>query len=404
MKNSRTSSEAAAGQSVLLRRAGFPAAWMNASPAPSDKTTSLARSHTVSSWSPSRLPMGSPVSRPSASQRVVSESLTASTATAAASKSRGVQMVSEMRARVRNLEQKLHTRVPRLRLASSSSRHAANAAASSVSSMLGMSTSTPENPRASMKRRSADLENERKRTPTNPDAEKTSDTSGWVLIMEDSMTPTPTRGKDRRRLSSPSSSPFGASMHRSSNSGPMHLGQSALRRPQSRQSGETDGRASTSTVSTTSSIPTPTSRPATPTFLPVPSGGMYASGLPMKRSTGPGPVPKRSSLGSATSSPTSFLQPPDRFRERPTSVGSLAASTNKSLPPPPPLSPNVTLRAPRPPSALGQSRIGRPTSLGGGRKSAGTEGDDGRSRHDMQSGKEGRSRAGSSSSANSRVV
>jgi len=266
-------------------------------------------------------------------------------------------MVSEMRARVKNLEQRLHTRVPRLRLTSITARNALNGASSS--------THTPENPRSSLQRRSADLEAERKKTPA---AQKSGDSSGWVLIMEDSMSPTPTKEQDgRRRQSSPTSSPIYNAMTTrkalSAGNSQIDLGRSNIGRPSSRLSGPADGRDSISTISTTSSIQTPNSRPSTPTFLPVPTSGLYASGIPpMKRSTGPTQV-KRTSLGSNPDSP-SYLQAPISYRERPSSVQSaFAASTNKSLPQPPSRT--------RPPSALGQSRIGRPTSLGSGRKSAG---------------------------------
>lgn len=363
-----SSSGESSGQSALLRRAGFPAAWMNGSSSPGEKSTGMTRSHTVSSYSPSRLPITSP--RSNATPRFTGNTLTISTnsANGIAAKSRGVQMVSEMRARVRNLEQKLHTRVPRIRMGSISGKKAestANAAANSISTAATTSESSWKN---TLKRKSADLEAEKKKTPLNPAKEPKADTSGWVLIMEDSMNVTPTREKERRRLSSPSSSPFSLSTMTKSASTQLtdlNLGKSGIRRPQSRLSG--DGRDSTSTVSTTSSIPTPTSRPATPTFLPVPTPGLYGSGLPtMKRSTGPTAV-KRSSLGanSVNNSPTSLHPLTHHHRERPLSA--LAASTNKMLPPPPS---NITVRAPRPPSALGQSRIGRPS---GGRKSIGDE-------------------------------
>lgn len=297
-------------------------------------------------------------------------------------------MVSEMRARVKNLEQRLHTRVPRLRLGSVSGRNAGAAASSSVTKAMSTSTFTPESRRIGMKRKSADLEGEKKRIP--PDSaeknNKAADTSGWVLIMEDSMSPTPTKEKERRRLSSPTSSPFISQGIKRTGTGSSEssMSKSGIRRPQSRLSGPSDGRDSISTVSTQSSIPTPTSRPSTPTFLPLPTSGMYASGISNgKRSVGPGV--KRSSLGyNNATSPTS-LHPP--MPNTPYSI-----SSNKSLPPTPPM-PNVTLRAPRPPSALAQSRIGRPASLTTGRKSAGGEGD-------AQSNlKDGRLRAGSTSAA-----
>lgn len=362
--SSSSSVDRTAAQSILLKRAAVPAAWLNNSLSPSERSTPVHRSNTVSTWSPSRLPT-STTPRLGSVARQASEAMTASTSSIlstsnTASRSRGVQMVSEMRARVRNLEQKLHTRVPRIRMGSISGKKAESTASSVVN---GLAMTTTENPKTTLKKRSVDLENEKKTTSSKS---KSSDTSGWVLIMEDSMSPTPTkdREKERRRLSSPSASPFSRSAIPKSSSMQLtdaNLGKSGIRRPQSRLSG--DGRDSMSTVSTTSSIPTPTSRPATPTFLPVPTGGPYGSGLSaLKRSTGPGQ--KRSSLGSTISSSASgtFLQPP---KERPLSA---LASTNKNLPVPP----NVNVRT-RAPSALGQSRIVRPNSFSTGRKSVGAE-------------------------------
>ena len=384
----RSLDSATAGQNILLRRAGFPAAWMN--PSSSSLQTRdgspMSRSHTISTFSPSRLPG----TRPSpVMQRNVSQASTSSINTTTTSKSRGVQMVSEMRAKVRNLEQRLHTRVPRLRLTSITAKNTENRA-------LTASVTTPEFART-LQRRSADLEAEKKRTPSGQKPQP-QDSSGWVLIMEDSMSPTPTKEKDgRKRASSPAASPIYNAMtsRRMNSAGSSHvdLGRSNIGRPLSRQSGPADGRDSISTVSTMSSIPTPNSRPTTPTFLPVPT---YGGGLPtMKRSTGPGQV-KRTSLGSNPDSPT-FLQAPNSFRD-PLSKSTFAVSTNKSLPATPT---NVTVRA-RPPSALGQSRIGRPTSFGSGRKSAGGSDTDGANA--LPAGKDSRPRAGSTNVTVRRVV
>ncbi|KAH8120407.1 hypothetical protein DFH11DRAFT_1873584 [Phellopilus nigrolimitatus] len=383
-KNISTSSsmESTAGHSARLKRAGFPPTWNNNPTTPSDRTGTMSRSHSIPTWSPSRLPTSTP--RPVVTPRAPADTLANASTSNIASKSRGVQMVSEMRARVRNLEQRLHTRVPRLRMGSVSGRKAEITAATSVASVRDISTaaSTPENPRAHLKRRSADLESERKRGCPSPT--KAGDTSGWVLIMEDSMSPSPTkdREKERHRFSNPTSSPFSLhTVHKSSSTKTSstsltdaNLGRTGSRRSQSRLSG--DGRDSTSTVSTTSTLPTPTSRPTSPTFLPIPSPGLYNTALPtLKRSTGP--TQKRSSLGaSGLPAPTSFLQPPNSYRDKHAS-----STTNKSLPPPP----NFMTRSSRPPSALGQSRIGRPAA---GRRSVGPD--------DVNTGRgNGRSRSGS---------
>lgn len=401
---SSSSMDSMAGRSSLLKRVGLPPTWAE-SPTHSDRTATamMSRSHTVSTFSPSRLPTGTPRPLLPRAPTEASASTVLSTPNNA-SKNRGVQMVSEMRARVRNLEQRLHTRVPRLRMGSVSGRKAEATAAGSVANMRSAASTefrTPENRRTNLKRRSVDLESERKLGPVSP--AKPGDTSGWVLIMEESMTPSPTkdREKERRRLSSPtSSSPFsltsanvGRTSSMKASSTPLtdaNFGKSGIRRPQSRLSG--DGRDSTSTVSTTSTLPTPTSRPTTPTFLPMPSSGMFSSGLPMmKRQAVPGQ--KRSSLGtnSPSPAPTSSLHPPGTYRDN--HLSSVTTSTNKSLPPPPA---NVTVRSSRPPSALGQSRIGRPAS---GRRSAGADDHQGLVVNDKEPG---RLRSGSTTAAGGR--
>ncbi|TDL28382.1 hypothetical protein BD410DRAFT_834493 [Rickenella mellea] len=379
-----------AGQTALLKRAGFPSFRANNSPSGSPSALPLSRSSTMPSFSPSRGPRTpTQTTRPPLAHRNMTEASLASSSSAmstqpgTASRSKGVQMVSEMRARVRNLEQKLHTRVPRLRMGSITSRAAANSIPTTV---FGFSTNTPENPRGSTRKMSTESENEKKKSAGNSGKQKVNgDTSGWVLIMEDGASPTPK--KEKRRSSSPSGIPFhpAASTNTPTASA---AGPSGMRRPQSRLSVSTDGRGSARSTTTTSSIPSPSSRPATPTFLPVPTSGLYGQGKPgLKRSTGP--QPKRSSLGSSVS--PNFLQPPHALegmsRERPMSFqSSLMASTShdlKALPPTPPNpNPNVTVRPGRGSggathNVLAQSRLSRPTSLGVGRKSLDTVSDDG---------------------------
>lgn len=342
----------------------------------------LARSSTVPSLSstPTRFPR-TPVSRPVASRNTSTASSTSTMGgvPVTASKSKGVQMVSEMRARVRVLEQKIHTRVPRLRMGSVTSRNAANAmpppppppkaGPSSANVSPAPSTSSLrsagyEERTAHLKprRQSIDLEGEQRRTPA-------ADSSGWVLIMEDSPSPVKDKDKERRRTSSPSApSSFrshGFAAHESPSAiprAPSALSQSAmptgLRRPQSRLSVSTEGRSSVSTnatSSTVSSIPTPSSRPSTPTFLPIPTYASVGTGL--KLSTGPGSGAysqlKRSSLGAstvrspATASPGSHLPAPHaNVTVRPTS--------------------KITV-----PNSMSQSRIGRPAGSASGRRSIG---------------------------------
>ncbi|TBU61987.1 hypothetical protein BD310DRAFT_919383 [Dichomitus squalens] len=370
----------------MLQRSGFPPP-RNGVSTPSSSSSSLIRSatHPGLTASPSTR-LRTPVPRPIGNRL---PSLAASTASAAggvpstAPKSKGVQMVSEMRARVRILEQKIHTRVPRLRMGSVTSRSAANAMppppvpakaspspapSTASSSRSGVSTSYDDRAatRPKPRRQSVDFEADARRTPGG-------DTSGWVLIMEDSPSPIKDKDKERRRTTSPPSAPtaFRPASSVSAGSPPSHDGSRApsalsqsvmptgLRRPQSRLSVSTEGRSSVSTnatTSTTSSIPTPSSRPSTPTFLPVPTAGLYGGNAGFKRSTGPGSGAysqsgsgtKRSSLGASTArSPT---------LESPTFTTGLS---------------NVTLRQPKaaviPAPNLGQSRIGKPS----GRRSGG---------------------------------
>lgn len=380
---SSSSTDSSIGHSALMKRAGLPPSWAN-SPTPSDRTATMARSQTVSTFSPSsRLPTGIPTStpRPPLASRVPTNASSTSgvSTSGTASKSRGVQMVSEMRARVRNLEQRLHTRVPRLRMGSISGKKAEALAESASTQRVSTSSPefrTPENPRSRSKRRSADVEYERRLPQGTPNA----DSSGWVLIMEDNMTPSPAKDRDkaRRRLSSPTSSPSpfsisSRSTNRTSSSKTSNTSESLTDmnigkgRPQSQLS--ENGRDSMSTVSTASSLSTPTSRPTSPAFLSTPPPGSIHSALPtLKRSVTGG---KRASLGKGSPSraPPSFLQPPNGYRDRQSSV-ILRASANRSLPPSPP---RMSVKSPRPPSALGQSRIGRPTSLTSGRRSAGDD-------------------------------
>nr|VWO94225.1 Structural maintenance of chromosomes protein [Ganoderma boninense] len=371
----------------VLHRVGFPPS-RNGVSTPSNSNSSLTRSatHPGLNTSPSRL--RTPSSRPTGNRLPSLAATTASTAGGApstAARSKGVQMVSEMRARVKILEQKIHTRVPRLRMGSVTSRQAANAMppppipvkaspspAPSTSSSSRSARSTSQDDRSTAKsklrRQSVDLDADARRTPGG-------DSSGWVLIMEDSPSPAKDKDKERRRTSSPPSAPTAFrpmssisvdSPPSGSSRAPSALSQTALptgiRRPQSRLSVSTEGRSSISTnatTSTTSSIPTPSSRPSTPTFLPVPSASLYG-GNNLKRSTGPGAgaygqptVSKRASLGASTARSPNSRSP---TRDSP------MFSTSHS---------NVTVRQHKgsaiPAPNLGQSRIGKPS----GRRSGG---------------------------------
>lgn len=396
------------GQSALLYRTGLQHPKSNFATPPS---SAISRSNTLPVFSsPSTSSPRTPVVRPPAVRNISSMSTTSTTTTT--SKNKGVQMVSEMRARVRNLEQKIHTRVPRLRMGSITGRPNANALAlSTMMNRSGPSSSSSSSSKGSTAKTSWESLSIRRSTESRhskdsePEVIKkdSGDSSGWVLIMEDSPSPPNQREKERRRVSSPSAPtafrPTPSSLIPSPTFGPSKantFGQSmintGLRRPQSRLSASS---------TTTSSLSTPSSRPATPTFLPVPSSGLYAhsstAGMTgLKRSTGPGgPSPysqtKRSSLGSSTAA----MPASDGFRERSTTMtaySGLASDTpssasskhnhesSKTLPQLPGLHSNVTVRVPpKLPAAgtsisLAKSRIGRPSSGGlSGRKSTDIE-------------------------------
>jgi hypothetical protein len=420
---STSSADSESGQSILLQRARFPL--------PRHKMTTpqtpgtLSRSTTLPSLSAaSRIPPKTVVNHTTSHPIGSSTAPTmANGAVSNTSKNRGVQMVSEMRAKVKNLEQKIHTRVPRLRMGSMSRPSPVTVVPSSNSKSSNLTSagssqsirSPDDGPRSSLlSRRNADVD-EAKRTPAGS-------SSGWVLIMEDSPSPTKPKPKPKereyRRASSPPSAaglPALASLANSIQSGSLgtpemsHNAQSSgLRRPQSRLSTSTEGRSSISTTATVSSIPTPVSRPATPTFIPVPSPGLYAhpstaGATGLKRPNGPsfgGAYLKRSSLSSTTgdSPPSASLSDSGISR----SATSHAAASPTSITSTPPFSakslsqfphPNITVRGqsklPTP-----QSRIGRPSLGASGRRSTGADSSDVESRF-LDARDKGRPRSGS---------
>ncbi|KAG1885782.1 hypothetical protein F4604DRAFT_1728098 [Suillus subluteus] len=381
-----TTASSSHGQSVLLQRAGFQLSKRN----PDTSSPSLmTRSSTLPTLAASRNSPRTPVLVPRPAVVTASSSVSNITAVPMmASRSKGVQMVSEMRARVRNLEQKIHTRVPRLRMGSNAGRQGATistmASTSTISSTLS-SKSTFSRPvipdsklgRPTPQRLGVDTALAGGATTPNPN------NAGWVLIMDDT-TPSPNKDAEEepRRSSSPSPpSAFHRGVPSSASSPifskPSQFGQNTMthsRRPQSRLSG-----ASLSTTATMSSIPTPSSRPATPTFLPIPISRPGVNGYKKSTAPGTGPyggLPKRSSIGSSNAgSPTPSSDSEFRTRERPFSYNGKVQNDLKSLP-----HPNVTVRASsRIPSSassasiLSQSRIGRPAGITGAWKSGGLE-------------------------------
>ncbi|KIJ45652.1 hypothetical protein M422DRAFT_227360 [Sphaerobolus stellatus SS14] len=356
------------GQSVLLSRAGFP-------------TTSAPPTTQIPS-SPSALPrpnnlgasriatpkgLGRSVARPTASP---------SNLPTLTSKSKGVQMISALRSRVQTTQQRLIPGIPRLRLGSNASRTAPNpsvytaVSASRSGSSIGQSSSRVTAPRKSVDSLSGDADR--------------SSSPGWVLIQTQEDSPFPGNKSDEWRAPSPvSPTSSTASGHPPAPSSfklmaSTRTGSSAIpRRPPSRLSAGSEN----------------SPRPSTPTFLPVPV--QHQSGP--KRSTGGGPsslassvyYPRRSSLDTSkrTASPLPGSTAPNvpskglakSTRERPT-----------SFPVPPRTS---TQPSSGRTSALGQSRIGKPSTSA--RKSAGGEADEALA--ELLAKDKGRLRAGSTS-------
>lgn len=380
--------------STFFRRAGFQD---KSSPLTALKTSSnVMHSSTLpmraspSTSSPRGLARPTVVRNPSI--------ISTSSSTGSIAKNKGVQMVSEMRARVRNLEQKIHTSVPRLRMPSITARPSSGFGSGFTTPTTGISSASSAASNSSTAKTS--LESQRKSVDSrrSNDSERENnvkggrgigDSSGWVLIMEDSPSPQKDkevkRLKEKRRVSNPPAPtafrPTASTIKRvpspSLSTGPMNslAVSTGLRRPQSRLSGV--GGSATSSGS----------RPQTPTLLPLPSSSLYG----LKKSTGPSASNsynnqlKRSSLGKPTMSPPPPL--PTVHRERPTTMPPVGYTTtisepsvqneNKALPTLPDSLSNVTIRpSSRAPSSassvLSKSRIGRPSREGiSGRKSGG---------------------------------
>jgi len=183
--------------------------------------------------------------------------------------------------------------------------------------------------------------------------------------MEDSPSPLKDKEKHVRRRSGPiapssfrpialtstiAATPGSPSGSRPSSASSQTQIPAGVRRPHSRTS---EGRSSVSTnatSSTVSSIPTPVSRPTTPTFLPVPSKSLYHGGL--KRPT--------ASASPALSSPGAAYSSPGAAYSSPFSSPFSSPSKRSSVPTRP-------SGKPVPPSLI-QSRIGRPNPNSPSRK------------------------------------
>lgn len=322
---SPTSSDAS-GQTTLLARAGFPS-----------RTTSLTRPGTTPS--PSRLlppsarrqivvpaPNFSP-SRPALANRT--SSTNTSYSTTATTRSKGMQMVSDMRSKVKNLEQRIHSRVPRMR---------------NVSIRGG--EGNPSNTRVM--------------------DESVIESPGWVIVTEG-----PTPVKARTKVAPPTSYRSSASTARP----PSRLASlTSNSNSNSNLTASTNGRAGSSSRATSaSSTYDSNGRPKTPTFLPMPvsssSSGNLSSSIarqPSRRSS-LGPTSSLAGTkGSQSTRPLSAPMPP-----RPPIPSMKAPPSKLGVGPPTGTGVRTASQVTRPKSnlgmssshALGTSRIGRPNTL-----------------------------------------
>jgi hypothetical protein len=297
---SRTISNASSSESIKGQKLKFPRPGLSAGSGLHSRSNSLRASPSKAPGSlPARVPRGTPTSR---------------TNTSVSSKSKGVQMVSEMRARVRNLEQKLQTRVPRLR-----------------SGTFNQGGHSPA------------MGSKKKIEPESP---------GWVLVMEES--PQGKKTTPMRKDSLPPTS-FPVKSPRISND----------ESPIASSRGPIPRRSFTSNRGRTS-IPTPTSRSGSPDFNPPPMDTRSLNAL--KRTSVPlFSANARASLGSSTDS-----------REGPLSLSQRSSNTVRGSmgPPPIPSGKPLSISALGPSklsnsSSLGASRIGRPMSLSSRRTDVG---------------------------------
>jgi len=210
---------------------------------------------------------------------------------------------------------------------------------------------------------------------SNAESNHSNDTSGWVLIMDDTGSPSPASSKSShsRLISPPSFLPSNSRTTNVTNSPSPPGRRLPTRRPNSRQATGSNALTTAASPSRSNSVPAIKSRPTTPTFLPVPvassSTGMASSIIGQQ---------KRSSLGASTASPLQS-QAGGIPRSRPNSA--LSGVSGRPLSKPLPLAPHATSRS-RPnnlsattPNVLAQSRIGRPVTTG--RKSGDFESDSG---------------------------
>jgi hypothetical protein len=291
-------SRSAMGQSALLSRAGFPTTPTPALSHSIRSPSSLPRSSTLPTLSPAR----------TTAHTVRGQSFTQSTPRPAPSnlfasqesapKSKGVQMISALRSRVQTTQQRLIPGIPRLRMASISSRNATppmNAAAST--SRRGSVSTDGRGSRAG--RLSTDERGARGSMESQRETERSTgaQSPGWVLIQTQDDSPFRPNNQDsvkeQRRASNPMSPISNGNSSIPSAFKPLpstsRISTGGIpRRPQSRLSLTNPEGSPNGGLSPSSSIPISLGRPATPTFLPVPTyhsqgGGTKRSSQPARR-------------------------------------------------------------------------------------------------------------------------
>ncbi|KAF8527994.1 hypothetical protein BU17DRAFT_81226 [Hysterangium stoloniferum] len=373
------------GQSALLSRAGFPSNTLSAQSL--NSPSSLPRSSTLPTLSPARTTPHTArgqnfirsTARPLASALPVGQGV--------GTKNKGVQMISALRSRVQTTQQRLIPGIPRLRLGSTAGR--ANAAPLSSVPQTTPRTSSIDSHRSKENLPSTGVR--RKQSFEDSDVDHRSSgaqSPGWVFIQTQDDSPFPDSkqesGNSQRRASSPTSptvdhAPIPSSFKPLSSTVRAGAMSGIPRRPPSRLSlGSEDLPTSHAGRLSNASSLTLSDRPATPTFLPVPT--FNHQGNNSKRSTDGTSAslgdsvyaPRRSSLGTAkrSASPIPSLQNNSNLR----SIHGIARERPTSVPAPPRTSLGSSQAASGRASALGQSRIGKPAV--GGRRSTGGESDD----------------------------
>ena len=295
-----------AGQSALLSRAGFPTTPTSSSSHSTSSPSSLTRSSTLPTLSPAR----------TTNHTVHGQTYTRTTSrlTPAATlppnqgtipKSKGVQMISALRSRVQTTQQRLIPGgIPRLRMGSVTTRpNPVIPLNATPSSSRRGSVSTDGRSSRAGRRLSTDDRGTRPSEESQRETERSAgaQSPGWVLIQTQDDSPfrstiRPESAKEQRRASNPVLLPTTTSTTSTTN-GQLTVPSSfkplsstsriptgvTPRRPQSRFSLTGSERSSPTPagggLSASSSIPSLSAgRPATPTFLPVPTFNQQGPG------------------------------------------------------------------------------------------------------------------------------